>query len=64
MFSVGDKVHLKSGSPDMTVEAVDGDSVHCVWFSGMNPVRDTFKVASLSKKGGDNWDTPGGKILD
>ena len=31
-FKVGDVVILKSGSPPMTVTAVEGDQVTCVWF--------------------------------
>jgi uncharacterized protein YodC (DUF2158 family) len=32
VFSVGDVVYLKSGSPDMTVTYTDNDAVRCVWF--------------------------------
>ena len=33
-FKVGDKVHLISGGPNMTVrEYVNGNLVHCDWFA-------------------------------
>lgn len=32
-FTPGDIVALKSGGPAMTVEAVDGNSILCSWFT-------------------------------
>lgn len=31
-FAPGMQVRLKSGGPPMTIQAIDGDSVTCVWF--------------------------------
>ncbi|TMM50930.1 DUF2158 domain-containing protein [Sulfitobacter sabulilitoris] len=51
-FSEGDRVQIKSGGPIMTVESVDGDSVHCIWFQGKSPnqsiARDTLSKAVIS----------------
>lgn len=33
-FTVGTVVKLKSGGPDLTVAAIDGDTVTCSWFDG------------------------------
>jgi uncharacterized protein YodC (DUF2158 family) len=54
MFSVGDTVRLKSGSPIMTVEAVDHhegkNMVHCVWFDDKKQLqRQTFPMAIVEK---------------
>jgi len=41
-FKIGDVVTLKSGGIAMTVEAIEADTVHCVWSEGKKQVRDTF----------------------
>lgn len=41
-FNVGDVVRLVSGGPSMTVEAVRGDSVTCVYFSDGGLNRNNF----------------------
>ena len=49
----GDIVVLKSGSPRMTVEEVDGSLIHVVWFDQQPddqwcaPSHETFRVAVL-----------------
>ena len=35
-FSVGDVVVLKSDGPKMTIEKIDSDQCHCVWFENDN----------------------------
>jgi uncharacterized protein YodC (DUF2158 family) len=53
VFEVGDIVHLKSGSPGMTVESVGvgpcgSDTVSVHWFDGVNECKcDDFSQASL-----------------
>lgn len=46
-FQVGDVVRLKAGGPKMTVEAVEGQNVDCVWFDGVKVFRDTFPARAL-----------------
>jgi uncharacterized protein YodC (DUF2158 family) len=46
-FKVGEKVRLKSGSPDMTVESVGTEEVLCVWFEGAKQQRGTFVLETL-----------------
>jgi len=49
-IKVGDVVRLKSGGPDMTVEAIEDDQyVSCVWFQGNNVLRNTFGAPLLLK---------------
>jgi uncharacterized protein YodC (DUF2158 family) len=49
-FVIGDKVRLKSGSPTMTVEKIDGDSVICVWTSKDRKIeRGEFVAGTLEK---------------
>jgi uncharacterized protein YodC (DUF2158 family) len=31
-FEIGMEVQLKSGSPTMTIQAVDGENITCTWF--------------------------------
>ena len=31
-IAVGQVVRLKSGGPKMTIDAIDDDGVHCIWF--------------------------------
>lgn len=48
MFNPGKVVRLPSGGTKMTVEAVDGDEVHCVWTTGSDMVRrETFDASLL-----------------
>jgi uncharacterized protein YodC (DUF2158 family) len=42
MFKAGDVVQLKSGGPLMTVSEVDGNSVHCRWFSANEEKASSF----------------------
>jgi uncharacterized protein YodC (DUF2158 family) len=48
-MEVGDVVTLKSGGPDMTVEAVypDTNQVKCVWFEGGKRSNDVFFIKTL-----------------
>ena len=48
-IAVGDVVQLKSGSPDMTVEWIEGSDAYCVWFDGKKQTGSRFKVSSLTK---------------
>jgi uncharacterized protein YodC (DUF2158 family) len=47
-FKVGDVVKLKSGGSRMTVSAIDGADVTCIWFEGAKTERDTFPAATLA----------------
>ena len=46
-FQIGSKVRLRSGGPNMTVEAISGDDVTCVWFDKNSTRERTFPVATL-----------------
>jgi uncharacterized protein YodC (DUF2158 family) len=48
-FAVGDIVKLKSGGPDMTVQAVPGSSklYRCQWFAGKKLEVGSFSSESL-----------------
>lgn len=52
-IAVGDVVTLKSGSPSMTVDAVEDNygvmTAWCSWFDGKKVVKSTFPVSSLTK---------------
>lgn len=49
-FTIGDVVHLKSGSPDMTISKVyDNEYVRTVWFSGNDVMQDEFHQDTLVK---------------
>jgi len=41
-FNTGSAVQLKSGGVKMTVEAVEGGSIKCIWSDGKRIFRDTF----------------------
>lgn len=43
----GDVVMLKSGGPQMTIAAIEGDKVHCEWFEGTKALSKTFSAVSL-----------------
>ncbi|MBX4884028.1 DUF2158 domain-containing protein [Rhizobium bangladeshense] len=32
-FAIGDRVELKSGGPEMTVQTADSGKYYCVWFN-------------------------------
>ncbi|MBA2589074.1 MAG: DUF2158 domain-containing protein [Alphaproteobacteria bacterium] len=53
-FQVGDVVELRSIGPNMTVEAVKDETVHCVWFSSAEVKRAYFPADTLKKSGGDS----------
>lgn len=47
-FKIGDCVRLKSGGPEMTVEAVENDRIRCVWFDSLDELnRRSFSAALL-----------------
>lgn len=46
-FVIGDVVVLKSGGAPMTVEAVDNDSIRCVWHDGRVIRERIFLAATL-----------------
>ena len=51
-FSIGDTVRLKSGSPTMTVTAVNTDEdntawISCMWFDGKNKQESSFPANAL-----------------
>jgi len=48
-FSVGDIVVLTAGSMRMSVEAVDGDNVSCLWCHEGLIGRDTFNKVLVKK---------------
>lgn len=41
-IKVGSIVKLKSGGPELTVEAIDGDVLNVMWFMGASLQRATF----------------------
>lgn len=50
-MNIGDVVVLKSGGLNMTINSVDGDTFHCMWF---NPLvngysHETFHKDSIKK---------------
>jgi uncharacterized protein YodC (DUF2158 family) len=47
-FEIGQKVKLKSGSPDLTVVGL-GDNVRVEWVSDSAVYRETFRATSLTK---------------
>jgi uncharacterized protein YodC (DUF2158 family) len=54
MLKVSDLVRLKSGGPLMTVAAVDGDQISCIWFgSDHTPHRESFPEVLLTKVSSD-----------
>jgi uncharacterized protein YodC (DUF2158 family) len=48
-FAIGDTVQLKSGGEVMTVEALSGSDVDCVWSQDKKVERGTFVAATLRK---------------
>lgn len=47
MFKPGDIVLLKSGSPKMTVNSVNGNTITCVWFVGTTCNKQAFNADAL-----------------
>ena len=48
-FAVGTKVRLNSDGPTMTVKALDGESVTCVWFDKATLREATFSIEMLEE---------------
>ena len=48
-FKIGDVVQLKSGGPPMTVKALDGDDLICIWFDGKRTLDGRFPAGALAK---------------
>jgi uncharacterized protein YodC (DUF2158 family) len=46
-FIVGTTVRLRSGGPRMTIQAIDGDAVTCVWFDKATLRRAEFATGML-----------------
>ena len=53
-FKPGDVVRLKSGSPDMTIQFIENDTlrnnktiVYCSWFEGIKTFKGDFTPESL-----------------
>jgi uncharacterized protein YodC (DUF2158 family) len=66
-FKVGDVVRLKTGGPEMIVEAVDGKSpdLICTWLADKLPQHRRFKALTLRKVKADlaeteraKWESP------
>jgi uncharacterized protein YodC (DUF2158 family) len=51
-LTLGDRVSLVSGGPEMTVECIRPDGwAHTVWFFGDELCRDVFPAAGLKRIG-------------
>ena len=48
-FISGDVVKMKSGGPEMTVEEVINDRVHCSWFDKNTLIEKDFNINLLIK---------------
>lgn len=48
-FEIGDIVSLKSGSPRMTIDAIGGSRMTCVWFIDNTYHRQEFDQGTLEK---------------
>jgi uncharacterized protein YodC (DUF2158 family) len=48
-FKIGTTVKLKSGSPDMTVTAINSHWAEVQWFEGDNPKQKIFPMAALTR---------------
>jgi uncharacterized protein YodC (DUF2158 family) len=57
-FKPGDTVRLKSGSPAMTVVAVEGEPITCDWFEASKKHEDTFPAAALDLDSSFETQTP------
>jgi uncharacterized protein YodC (DUF2158 family) len=53
-YEVGKKVRLNSGGPEMTVEAVIGEKVRCVWFD--KATLRTAEFVDTMIEDADRWD--------
>ncbi len=47
-LKAGDCVQLKSGSPKMTINIVEGQRAHCLWFVG-DEAKDKYIMLSALK---------------
>jgi uncharacterized protein YodC (DUF2158 family) len=47
-FKPGDIVQLKSGGPAMTVVAVGGEGVHCLWYAELSDEVKTSTLPAIS----------------
>jgi uncharacterized protein YodC (DUF2158 family) len=50
----GDVVYLNSGSPELTVENVNGNFVKCIWFNDGSVESGTFHKACLKVQQAEN----------
>ena len=48
-FEPGEIVELKSGSPKMTVDSIEGTLVWCIWFVNNEPKGENFGKHLLKK---------------
>jgi uncharacterized protein YodC (DUF2158 family) len=54
-YEVGAKVQLKTGGQNMTLEAVDGEKVTCIWFDKKGSLqRAEFLAATIEDV--EHWD--------
>lgn len=49
LFQIGEVVELKSGGPDMTIEAIEELKAKCVWFNKADIQRAEFPWNALQK---------------
>jgi uncharacterized protein YodC (DUF2158 family) len=47
LLTIGDRVTLASGGPEMTVEDISDRATYCVWHDGEDYCRDSFPTAGL-----------------
>ena len=49
-IEVGDIVYLKSGSPAMSVESIEGELAVCIWFDKKKLRSRSFRIGNLGKQ--------------